>query len=201
MTKHPEQLFIAGTEPAPDPAKNPMTDLRIFEWLEAKDEKRRTADRCKDREHLLMVDMQERGLDRYPYIDSLTGKKRYFVADKTPKPKTIAAFEPKKPKAKKRDPEEIAKREATEANSIEQRRVPRGRVTAELAEAEAKVRAADNAGPKIVRGDGDPDGYVGGDDGDDPFGRVRKLMDDSSERALHLTEPALTDGPFGETEH
>lgn len=132
--KEPEQLYFDGTAPPPDPTRTPDLDAKLWAWLESRDEQRRVGEKRKDNEHLLMHALVEAGIDKYPFTDSVSGKKRYFVADKTPKPKTIAAFEPKKPKAKKRDAEEIAKREETEANRVEQRRVPRASVADEIGE-------------------------------------------------------------------
>lgn len=187
------QTFIPGTEPADVPS---VVRDAVHKWLDDCDEGRQVSRRRKMSHDLMIAQMLEHGIERAPYTDSISGKKKHVYADRTPKAKTINAPRPgKSGKRDKRDrdhdrPAIDAEIADPNANKVEARRVSREGVEAEISEAEAKVRAADNAGPKIVRGDGDPDGYVGGDDGDDPFARVRGLM---------ATE--VTDNVAPETEH
>lgn len=176
MAKQPEQLYFDGTAPPPDPTRTPELDAKLWAWLESRDEQRRVGEKRKDHEHLLMHALVEAGIEKYPYLDPSTQKKRFFVADKTPKAKTVSAHEPKMPKPKKRDAEEIAKREETEANRVEQRRVSRASVDAELAERDEKIRKADSK-PKRDRGGDNPTHL---EPNEDPFARVRGLLDDAS---------------------
>lgn len=158
MSKPPEQLYLADDlQPPPDPVRTPAMDERVHAWLDSKDEARRMAEKRKDNEHLLLVACVERGLERYPYTDSSSGKTRYFVPDRTPKAKTIAAPAPKKTKQKHANVEtagqrvdaadaELAKLNAAldkraakakaESERVESRRVPRASVAEEIGEAD-----------------------------------------------------------------
>lgn len=107
------QTYIAGTEP-PDEPQIAEVAIAVDAWLAAKKKQALAAEAVKIRHETLLEALSEHGLERYPYHDD-NGRKRYVVADKTPRAKTIAA-------PKKRDDSERAPKPS---NVIEMRRVPR----------------------------------------------------------------------------
>lgn len=110
-----DQLEIPGCE---DPARD------LYAWLDAKDDQRRAADTSKIRHDKLLELLAARGIERYPYLERTSGKKRYVVADKTPKAKIV---KPPAVRAPKR------RREATPPEEqVEHRKVPRKSVEHEL---------------------------------------------------------------------
>jgi hypothetical protein len=154
-SKRHEQQYIPGTAPV----EVPEVRDALHAWLDAKDEQRRNSKAVKLAHDVLIGHMQEQKIERYPYTDSITGKKKHVFADRTAKAKVINA--PRSAKNDNRDADyERPGIEAViadpNADKVESRRVGREGVEAELAERDAKVKLADDAGPKLVRGDGDP---------------------------------------------
>ena len=49
MSREPDQLFIPGTEPPPDPDRSPELDAAVHGWLDSKDKQRAVADRSDPR--------------------------------------------------------------------------------------------------------------------------------------------------------
>lgn len=83
--RQPEQLYFNRTEPPlqePDPDLVPEIDELVRDWLDAKAATKDATDAKAEGEHRLMVELAERGLERYPYTDPVSGKRRYFVAEK-----------------------------------------------------------------------------------------------------------------------
>lgn len=173
--KRHEQQNIPGTEPVEVP------DVRdaLHAWLDAKDEQRQLSKRVRMSHDVLIGHMQENKLERYPYVDSITGKKKHVYVGRDPKAKVINA--PRGPKNDNRDRDydrpaidaEIADKNA---DKVESRRVSRASVDAELAERDEKIRKADSK-PKRDRGGDNPTHL---DPDEDPFARVRGLLDDAS---------------------
>lgn len=85
MTK---QTSIPGTEP---PDENPDVRDAITRELDLSDELRALRTRFKAAQDATTAKMVELGLDRHPYIDARTGKRRFRLADTTARAKTIAA--------------------------------------------------------------------------------------------------------------
>jgi hypothetical protein len=127
MSKQPEQLYIDGTEPPPDPDRTTDDDARVHAWLDAKTAQRKAADETKLAHSVLIAALQERGVTRYPYVDAFTGKKRYVVVEPIVKAKTTKA--PKPPRAKKPRKE---RNKPDPAGAVEHRKVSRESVAAEI---------------------------------------------------------------------
>lgn len=127
MNADPQQLYLADDmQPPPDPEKSDAVDAVLYAWLDAKHEQRTAADTTKIRHLTLLAKLAEAGIERYPYLDRTTGQKRYVVADKTPKAKTVKA--PTVGKAKRE-----RKRKGTPPEErVEHRRVSRESVEDEI---------------------------------------------------------------------
>jgi hypothetical protein len=106
MGKKPEQLYIDGTEPPDAPAVRSA----LHEWLDAKEERSAAAERVKLRHDALLMQMAEHKLERYPYVDATTGKRKHVVADKTPRARTIDAPMLKKRKETAGDRQDVTDR-------------------------------------------------------------------------------------------
>lgn len=144
--KRHEQTSIPGTETEiPESVKD-----SVHKWLDDCDEQRQVSKRRKMSHDVMLQHMAEAGIDRAPYIDSLTGKKKHVYADRTAKAKVINAPRPPKNDNRDRDydrPEVDA--EITldpNADKVEMRRVSRASVAEEIGEVDgfASVRALMN---------------------------------------------------------
>lgn len=128
MTTDPQQLYLDDDmQPPPDPDKREDVDVVLFAWLDAQHDQRTAADTTKIRHATLLAKLAEAGIERYPYLDRTSGQKRYVVADKTPKAKTIKA--PTVGKAKR---ERKRKGEVPPEERVEHRRVSRASVEDEV---------------------------------------------------------------------
>lgn len=86
-----DQLYLKDDmRPPEEPAPVPEVLEKIHAWLDAKDEQAAAAERTKAASDAAMAALAEHGLEQHPYVDGKTGKRRWFVADTTPKPKTIS---------------------------------------------------------------------------------------------------------------
>jgi hypothetical protein len=139
-----DQLWIDGTEPPPEP-KDPAIDEALDAWLEAKNEQKNSAAATKIRHATLCTRITEAGIERYPYIDRTTGKKRYVYPDTTPKLKTSPAPRPRKEKRPKRGPDkgwaENVEVVILPDEKVEKRKVSRASVEKEI-DPFASMRAA-----------------------------------------------------------
>lgn len=121
-----QQTEIPGTE-VPDVTTR-EDDARVFAWLDAKAAQKKAAQHAKDAHLVLVTALQERGIERYPFVDQFTGKKRFIAVEKLPKAKATNA--PKPPKARRekkpRDPK------PDPAEQVEHRKVSRASVEAEI---------------------------------------------------------------------
>lgn len=151
MARRREQMQIPGTEQPEEPVIPEVAEA-IDRWLEAKDEQQRASEVTKIRHQTLLSELAEHGLERYPFIDERTGRKRYVVADKTPRAKTVNAPE-RRGRDLERDRDEPAER-AEPDERVTHRRVPRASVEAEIAISAAAL---------------------------DPFGATRGLLDQARE--------------------
>lgn len=134
MTKNPEQTFLPGTEPPPDPVKTAEDDARVHAWLDAKAAQAKAADHAKLAHLVLITALAERGIERYPYVDAFTGDKRFVVVKREPKASTTKA-----PKARK--PRRAREPKAEPAEQVEHRKVSRESV-ADIVDPFAKTREA-----------------------------------------------------------
>lgn len=147
-SKRHEQTYIPGTEPADVPSA--VRDA-VHQWLDDCDEARQVSKRRKMSHDVMIAQMLEHKLERAPYTDSITGKKKHVYADKTPKAKVINAPRPSKNAKHDRDydrPAIDAEIVDPNADKVESRRVSRSSVADEIGEGA----------------------------GADPFARVRGLM-------------------------
>lgn len=161
------QTYLPGTEPA---HHNADIEKALDAWFEARSSQRSAADATKIRHEALLLHMGHAGVESYPYVDPMTGKKRLVKVDRTPKAKTATA-----PKWSKRDADAATPEEAEEkrkerkakkqADKVEVRRVPRKSVEKELdpfaatraamekgqAERDVADKGAKHAKPKATR--------------------------------------------------
>lgn len=156
-----EQTSIPGTEvELPETVRD-----AVHKWLDDCDEARQVSKRRKMSHDVMIQHMQEAGVERAPYVDSITGKKKHVYADRTPKAKVINAPRPPKFNARiDRERPEIDAELAADKNAdkVEVRRVSRASVADEIKPRHAaKVEAGDNA---------------------DPFARTRGLLDEASDK-------------------
>lgn len=155
-SKRHEQTYIPGTEPVDVPSA--VRDA-VHQWLDDKDEHRQVGKRVRMSHDVMIAQMAEHKVDRAPYVDSISGKKKHVYADKTPKAKVINAPRPSKsgkPGKGDRDydrPAIDAEIVDPNADKVESRRVSRASVADEIGEGA-------NA---------------------DPFARVRGLMKDAND--------------------
>jgi len=164
--KRMQQTEIPGTE-----AKDVPDDVRdaLHNWLDKTDEAKAATKHKQEAHEVLLQRADDAKLERVPYIDSVTGKKKHIVVASKRSVKVInAPVSKKKHEAEDRERPEIdAVIADPNADKVESRRVSRATVETELAEREAKVRAADGDGPLLV-----PDEVDG-----DPFAATRARMD------------------------
>lgn len=135
--KRMTQVPIPGTESDLD--ADPELRDAIHAALDADDELASYRATAKARHDTVLRLLAERGRDSYPYVDARTGKRKLYVADKTPRPKKIAAAgSPKAKRTKTRDVEigeEIVnhtRASAAAEEAVEKRRVSRKSVEAEI---------------------------------------------------------------------
>jgi hypothetical protein len=127
MTKRQEQPHLPAEGMAP--VEIPAVRDALHQWLDAKEQQRRAGEEVRLARDVLMGHMAEAGVDRYGYNDPSSGKKKHVVADKTPRPKVIAApIE----RAEKKGRRATAREKDVELP--ESRRVPRDSVKAEFGE-------------------------------------------------------------------
>lgn len=131
-----EQLSIDGTEPP----RNKPVEAAIDRWLDARREQKLGAETTKIRHAKLVELMTEAGVDKYPYTDPETGKRK--LVDITPerKAKTKPAPSEKSKRKQHDDAFDAAEREVMGTGSADPFAVTRGSLA--LLD-EAKVRQAD----------------------------------------------------------
>lgn len=145
------QAEIPGTEVP----KNPDIERALDAWLAACDGAKRAAETKKLAHAVLVLQMQQAGLERYPYLDPSSGKKKQVVIARDPKARSTSA--PGGRRARKandsdlsdaeraeRKTELLRKKSDSESNSVESRRVRREDV-AELREEHVDPFAATRA--------------------------------------------------------
>ncbi len=142
-----DQLYLdKDMRPADDPDVPEIRD-GIYEWLSLKDEQAQLADRIKAKGDALMVQLKEHKLEHHPYVDPKTGKKKWWVADTTPKPKTITAPRKKRREDDAQIGDEIEAtdrpKKAKDEDVVEKRRVSRKSVEKEIDGFAATRRAMD----------------------------------------------------------
>lgn len=128
MTKQ-NQFEIPGTQ---DPDIDQAMKDRLWAYLDAKDVQRRASGDTKLKLSVLFAAMTEAGIERVPYVDAVSGKRRYFVADKSPKPKSVKEPRAKRAKDEKRAEKRAEKKQRDAEESVEHRKVSRASVEAEL---------------------------------------------------------------------
>lgn len=140
--KRHEQTFIPGTEPV----RNPEIEQALDAWMSAKDDQKDAASTTKIRHQSLLLRLAEVGIDRYPYIDPSTGKKRMVVVARDPKAKTITAPKDSKQRRDRGELDELGEevtvatakveklkaKAKQKADKVEHRKVPRASVEAEI---------------------------------------------------------------------
>lgn len=112
------------------PTSNPKIELALDGWLEAKTEQKNAGEMARTKHSVLILHLQEAGIDAYPYVDPTTGKKKQVVVAREPKAKLVNA-----PNRVRRDRDEKPERadrvevfgDATD-DKIEKRRVKRSQV-------------------------------------------------------------------------
>lgn len=129
MAKRPTQFEIPGTEETD--VDQAMKD-RLWAYLDAKDAQRRASGDTKLKLTVLFAAMSEAGLERVPYVDPMSGKRRYFVADKTPKPKTTKEPRVKRAKDERKAEKRAEKKQRDAEESVEHRKVSRASVEKEI---------------------------------------------------------------------
>lgn len=124
----PEQLYLSEDTAPPS---IPAIERAIKYWREAVGEQADASKTTKQRHgHMLML-MGEHGVEKYPWLDPKTGKRKWVVADKTPKAKLVSAPKGDRPKR--------SRKTAAEAD-------PFGATRGLLDEARAKQAASSEAG-------------------------------------------------------
>ena len=132
-----DQLVL---DPSLAPPDNPEIKERLHAWLDAKDSQRTAAESTRLRHDVLIAKMVELGIDRYPYVDAITGKRKHVVADRTPKAKVVNAPSPKKRRDVEPDdatPPANGSRKSKDvapSEQVESRRVPRTKEHDDLAD-------------------------------------------------------------------
>lgn len=141
--KRQQQTEIPGTEQV----RNPEIEQALDAWLDAKESQKDASQTTKLRHHSLLLRLAESGIDRYPYIDARTGKKKHVVIARDPKAKTVAA--PKESKLRRdrgevdEPGEEVTAPVDKNADKVEHRKVSRASVEKEI-DPFASTRAAMN---------------------------------------------------------
>lgn len=127
MARTQKQTYIPGTAPADDPNIEAV-NLALDAWNGAKQEQKTASEATKIRHMSLVETMLEHGLDRYPYIDAQTGKKKHVVIKRDPRAATTNA-----PRVRREDAEPgeaVEPRPTTE--TVEHRKVSHASVANEV---------------------------------------------------------------------
>lgn len=131
---HMRQQELIPDEKVPVPSA--LVD-QLDEYLGQEENLKAERDRLRDERDNLIAAMVFAGIERIPYTDAATGKRKYFVADRTARAKKIsAAGSDGKAKRAREDDVEIA--EVVE--TVESRRVRRTAKHDELADPFAATR-------------------------------------------------------------
>lgn len=146
--KRQEQTFIPGTEPV----RNPDIEQALDAWMAAKAEQKDAAETTRLRHTSLLLRLAEAGIERYPYIDPSSGKKKLVVVARDPKAKTITA--PKESKLRRdrgeadepgeevtESPRDSKSKTSAKESKVEHRKVSRASVEDEI-DPFARTRAA-----------------------------------------------------------
>lgn len=126
--KRQQQTEIPGTETP----KNPEVEQALDAWLNAKDEQKDAAATTKLRHHSLLLRLAEAKIERYPYIDPSSGKKKMVVVAREPKAKTITAPKESQARRDRGDVDEPGEEVTTPAETVEHRKVSRESVENEI---------------------------------------------------------------------
>jgi hypothetical protein len=127
--KAPEQLYFEGTEPPPDPARDSEADERVYAWLDAKAAQKKALDVTKIKHASMLERLGELKVERYPYTDQFSGKKRFVVVKRDPK--AVMTSVPRAPKPRfAKTPRKSTK--VDPAEQVEHRKVSRASVQAEI---------------------------------------------------------------------
>jgi hypothetical protein len=86
-----KQEFIPGTEPPERNREIEEIEETLYAWLNAKADHRDAFERTRIRHAALIEKLATHGIDRYPYLDPVTGKRKHVVASRETKAKTVAA--------------------------------------------------------------------------------------------------------------
>lgn len=127
-----EQIYL---DPSMAPPDNPTIRAAIHDWLDARDEQRRASLKTRSKHDAMIASMLEQKVDRHPYTDSITGKRRYVLADRTARAKVMnVPGQPKKKRSKRGGPRRDDDVEIVDPNAdkVESRRVSRESVKNEI---------------------------------------------------------------------
>lgn len=141
MARTQKQAYLPGTEPADDPNIEAVNEA-LDAWNGAKQEQKTASEATKIRHMSLVETMLEHGLDRYPYIDAATGKKKHVVIKRDPRAATTNA-----PRIRREDAEPGEAVEPPDASqTVEHRKVSRSSVANEVDPFAATRAALDKLG-------------------------------------------------------
>lgn len=134
MSRAPDQLSLDPSLIPPDPVRNPELDKLVDAVLEAEDAQRAATATKKLRYEVYLAELAIRGLDRYPYVDARTGKKRYLGRKTTTTVAKTNAPRMPKPKDEAKAEKRAEKKQREKDEAVESRRVPRATVADEIGE-------------------------------------------------------------------
>lgn len=147
MTRPPEQAHLPadGMAPPPEP-DNESVKTAIYAWLDLKTQAKRISEDTKAAHLAAIASLDAAGLDWHPFLDPTTQKKRRFWVKQERKAATTTV--PKPPKERKRKkrggPDKSADAEIPEDDTVETRKVPRGKEHDKVTDPFAGTRAGMN---------------------------------------------------------
>jgi hypothetical protein len=97
----PEQLRIAGTEPPGDPPRHPDIDDAIERWCERCRKQKLAAEATAIGHAKPLELMAEAQIERYPFVEPETEKRKILVCPATRKARTVKAPHAKKAKVER----------------------------------------------------------------------------------------------------
>lgn len=133
-TRIQKQSYLPGAEPPDDPDIEEINQ-GLDAYLSAQGDQKQAGETTRIRHASLVQLISDHGLDRYPYIDPASGKKKHIVIARDPKLKSVPA--PKK-KQRREEPGESVEpkpkptRAEKDAETVEHRKVNRADVVKEL---------------------------------------------------------------------
>jgi hypothetical protein len=141
--RSPRQQSIPGTD-----VDDPEIAAAIEDWQDNEERKRSAVERATASNDGVTTLMIAKGVDYFPYVDRVSGKRKYRIVDRTARGRSVvnraelpANAEADEPTLSENEPVASAPRE-----EVTHRRVPRQEVEAELAAIAEETRRADDAG-------------------------------------------------------